>query len=102
MLIPCPHCGPRALDEFTYLGDATHPRPALDAPRDEWCDFLFARDNPMGRHREHWQHGAGCRAVLVVERDTATHEVLGTRILGPENERHAAPETATALPEPAE
>ena len=27
MLIPCPHCGPRAQIEFTYAGDATALRP---------------------------------------------------------------------------
>src|SRR3546814_8270426 len=27
MLIPCPHCGPRDVGEFTYGGDATKERP---------------------------------------------------------------------------
>lgn len=82
MQIPCPHCGPREVSEFTYGGDATKIRPPLDAPEADWCDYLFARDNPMGAHREYWQHTAGCRAVLVVERDTSTHAIAGARFAG--------------------
>jgi len=36
LLIPCPWCGPRSQIEFTYGGDATVRRPALDASEDEW------------------------------------------------------------------
>lgn len=94
MLMSCPHCGPRDINEFTYAGDATRTRPALDAAQSEWCSYLFERTNPMGAHREHWQHTAGCRAVLTVERDTLNHAVLSTALTGP---------FATArAPEPAE
>lgn len=82
MLIPCPHCGPRDSGEFSYAGDATRPRPPDDAPEAAWCDYIYARANPMGRHREVWMHGSGCRAVLVVERDTVTHEVFGAELAG--------------------
>ena len=36
MRIPCPFCGDRDVQEFTYLGDATVARPdrATDAERD--------------------------------------------------------------------
>ena len=33
MRIPCPYCGPRGDEEFTYLGDATVQRPDPAAPR---------------------------------------------------------------------
>jgi sarcosine oxidase subunit delta len=82
VLIPCPHCGPREVSEFTYAGDATRDRPALDASQAEWCAYLYERQNPMGWHREHWQHTAGCRAVLVVERHTLTHEIRSARFAG--------------------
>lgn len=39
-----------------------------------WLSHVYDRPNPRGRHKEHWQHLGGCRAFLVVERDTATHE----------------------------
>ena len=99
MLIPCPHCGPRDLAEFAYVGDATRDRPALDAPEAAWCAYLYGRANPSGRHAERWQHVAGCRGVLVVDRDTLTHEVFGTRMAGATEPATATP---ARVPEPAE
>ena len=78
LLIPCPWCGPRAQAEFTYGGDATVKRPALDAPEDAWLAYVYLRDNPAGVHEEWWQHNAGCRQWLRVRRDTRTHEILGS------------------------
>lgn len=76
MLIPCPHCGPREVSEFTYGGDATRSRPAPTAPEAEWCAYVYARENPRGAHREFWQHTGGCRAIFVVTRDVTTHEIV--------------------------
>ncbi len=84
MLIPCPHCGLRTHEEFTYLGDATPVRPDASIADAEaaFFDFVYVRDNPAGRHRELWFHGAGCHAWLVVERDTRTHEIFGATAAG--------------------
>ncbi|ODR99986.1 sarcosine oxidase subunit delta [Methyloceanibacter methanicus] len=78
MRITCPYCGERALDEFTYRGDATVKRPdSLDENTAEaWVDYVYLRDNPAGPHKELWHHGAGCHAWLEVTRDTVTHEIL--------------------------
>ena len=78
MLIRCPHCGDRISEEFTALGDATVVRRASTDPStmDQWFDYVFIRPNPKGRHREYFQHTGGCRAWLVVERDTVTHEIF--------------------------
>jgi heterotetrameric sarcosine oxidase delta subunit len=74
----CPVCGTRDENEFTYGGDATVTRPAMDEARTgPWLDYVFMRDNPRGAHREYWHHVQGCRQWLVVERDTLTH-VVGT------------------------
>jgi sarcosine oxidase subunit delta len=62
--------------EFTYGGDATLTRPALDAPLDAWAHFVYRRDNPAGPHDELWFHSAGCRQWFRVRRDTRTHEIL--------------------------
>ena len=79
LLIPCPHCGPRAQVEFAYGGDATVARPvdpdAVGAR--QWLDHVYLRENPKGPHLEWWQHVAGCRAWIRVRRDTVTHAVLG-------------------------
>ena len=79
MIIPCPHCGPRPVEEFIFLGDATVARPASNDPAsmDQWFDYVYLRANPKGRFSEYAQHSGGCRAWLVVDRDTQTHEVFG-------------------------
>lgn len=83
MRITCPFCGARELGEFSYLGDAAPRRPAYAsevadiAPgaEDAFFDYVFLRDNPAGELREFWYHGGGCRAWLVVTRNTLTHEI---------------------------
>jgi sarcosine oxidase subunit delta len=81
MRINCCYCGPRSNEEFVYRGDATVRRPAgerdlaADAAGQRWLDYVYLRDNPAGRHRELWQHVSGCRAWLVVTRDTISHEI---------------------------
>ena len=79
MRIPCPHCGPRDVREFSYLGDATVRRPDPNGPSAlaEFVDYVYMRRNPAGPHEEFWYHGSGCQAWLVVTRDTRTHEILG-------------------------
>lgn len=79
--IDCPICGVRDETEFTYEGDATVARPDTDeADPGVWHDAVFIRDNPRGPHREYWQHVHGCRSVLVVERDTLTHDIAACRL----------------------
>lgn len=75
MRIPCPCCGARGNEEFTYLGPAGLARPAPDAADDAWYAYMHERDNPAGRHRELWWHGQGCRAWIVVTRDVRTHRI---------------------------
>ncbi|HRE22380.1 MAG TPA: sarcosine oxidase subunit delta [Rhabdaerophilum sp.] len=74
-LISCPHCGTRPREEFAVRGDAAPARPAPEAPAADWHAYVHLRDNPKGRHREFWHHASGCRRWLIVERDTASHEV---------------------------
>ncbi len=78
MLITCPHCGPRPVEEFTFLGDAKPQRPTSNDPAtmDQWFDFVYLRDNPRGPFDEYTHHSGGCRAWLVVTRNTQTHAVL--------------------------
>ncbi|HTB39101.1 MAG TPA: sarcosine oxidase subunit delta [Reyranella sp.] len=78
--IACPHCGTRDHTEFTYGGDATVKRPSADAPMASWHEAVYLRSNPRGVHGELWQHTQGCRAWIVVHRDTLTHEILETRL----------------------
>jgi heterotetrameric sarcosine oxidase delta subunit len=82
MRIACPCCGERSLEEFSYLGDASPRRPAADAGIGAWHDYVYLRDNPRGPHYEYWQHVGGCRAWLVVHRDTLSHEILEVMLAG--------------------
>jgi len=82
--IPCPHCGARDRNEFSYGGDADRRPPDLSADlAGGWFDYVYIRDNPRGPHREFWQHSGGCRAWLVVNRDTVTHEILSVEAASP-------------------
>lgn len=84
MRITCPYCGERGNEEFTVIGAADPVRPAPNAPLPDWVAYVHERENALGAHRELWHHQAGCRAWLVVERDTRTHAVLGVTPLRPE------------------
>ncbi len=78
MLIHCPHCGARPVEEFTFLGDAKPERPqTTDASStDQWFDYVYLRDNPRGAFDEYVHHSGGCRSWLVVTRNTDTHDIL--------------------------
>ncbi|MSP66524.1 MAG: sarcosine oxidase subunit delta [Alphaproteobacteria bacterium] len=79
MRIDCPYCGERGSEEFSYLGDADTLMARPDADRPDaaaaFHAYVYLRDNPAGRHRELWYHGAGCHSWLVVTRDTRTHAI---------------------------
>ncbi len=76
MRLTCPQCGERDRREFTYLGAAKLlDRPKGDAGQAAFHDYVHIRDNPAGPLRELWQHEFGCRAWLVVTRNTVTHEI---------------------------
>lgn len=81
MRITCPYCGARDAQEFSYLGDANPQRPdGMHATEAAMSDYVHLRDNPAGRHRELWYHGAGCHAWLVVTRDTRTHAIEAVEV----------------------
>jgi heterotetrameric sarcosine oxidase delta subunit len=81
--ISCPHCGSRDHVEFTYGGDAALGRPPADGASDAaWIDFVYLRTNPRDEHDELWHHTLGCRAWLVVRRNTLTHRIVAARLPG--------------------
>ena len=78
-LLPCPHCGPRPVDEYAYFGEVTH-RPQGSPTLRELTDYVYFRDNVAGRQREWWQHRNGCGEWFLAERDTRTNEVLSVTL----------------------
>lgn len=83
LLIPCPHCGPRAQAEFIYERTMDSVVP-LDAEPDTAMEKLFTRTNPRGVDEELWRHSYGCRAWMTVSRNRVTNEILSVRGIGPE------------------
>ena len=81
MRIACPLCGARDSREFTPVGGAELvARPAPGDGAEAWDDYLHNRANACGPSRELWYHGGGCASWLVVERNTATHEVISVAL----------------------
>lgn len=83
MLIKCPLCGERDVEEFTYWADATVNYPALDAGENDWFEAVYQRTNTPGEHDELWHHERGCRAFLKVRRNITTHEIVSCELVGP-------------------
>lgn len=81
MRLNCPFCGNRDAHEFVYHGDGGVVRPET---AEAMQDYVYARANVAGEHRELWYHGGGCRSWLVVTRDTRTHAIAAVRLVGEE------------------
>ncbi len=84
-LLPCPHCGPRPVDEYAYFGEVTK-RPSGSPSLRELTDYVYFRDNVAGVQREWWQHRTGCGEWFLAERDTRTNEVLLTELPGADDD----------------
>ena len=88
-LLPCPHCGPRPVDEYAFFGEVTHrPEGSADSPPTlrELAEYVYFRDNVAGPQREWWQHRTGCGEWFLAERDTRTNEVLSVSLPEPGRE----------------
>ena len=81
MRIPCPYCGARTLEEFTYRGDATVTRPTASTRRDARpgsTTSTCATTRPAGIASSGIT--APVPAWLVVTRDTRTHEIVAVEL----------------------
>ncbi len=78
MRIPCPFCGERDSQEYSFLGEAglIRPDPTADDAQMKFHDYVHIRKNVAGITKELWQHVHGCRSWIVVERNTLNHEVF--------------------------
>ena len=83
MIIHHPLLGPRDMQEFVYLGDASllaRPDGLADGAAEAFYQYLYLRDDPAGLHRELWFHEQGDRSWLVVTRNTVSHEILAVEM----------------------
>jgi methylglutamate dehydrogenase subunit B len=76
--IPCPDCGPRDVEEFSFGGE-TAKRPGPEGSLTELARYLFFRTNVTGEQTEWWYHRNGCERWLLAVRDTRSNAVLETR-----------------------
>lgn len=92
LLIECPWCGARAESEFSYGGEGGIVRPSnTEAMTDEqWGDYLFMRQNPIGLHHEQWRHSSGCGRWFNALRDTTTYRFEAVWKIG-DQPPHALP-----------
>lgn len=75
ILIDCPNCGKRPLEEFLH-GEIPVVPESLTDPDERDLDRAFMRANPEGPNTERWFHAFGCRRWMTLTRDTRTDEVL--------------------------
>ena len=73
--IPCPHCGPRPIQEFMY-GEIPSVPDEITDPDARDLDRAFMRTNPEGVQLEAWFHTYGCRRWVRLHRDTRTDEIV--------------------------
>lgn len=81
-VFPCPFCGPRDEREFHFIGEAGKTRPDTTGTISDadWATYLHMHRNEKGHVREVWMHTT-CAEVFLMERDSVTMDVLGTKAL---------------------
>ena len=79
---PCPFCGLRPETEFYFAGETGKTRPETTGAvsETEWQQYLYAQRNEKGPVREVWMHST-CQELFIMERDSATMDVLRTQSL---------------------
>jgi heterotetrameric sarcosine oxidase delta subunit len=76
LTIPCPHCGPRPVEEFRFGGeDPEAPATITDAEERDLHRVWFYT-NGSGVQTERWFHSGGCHRWCTVQRDTATDRIV--------------------------
>ena len=81
-IFPCPFCGDRNETEFHFAGELGNVRPDTtgDISAAEWSTYLFTQRNEKGAVHEVWMH-TPCAELFVLERDSVSMEVTGSRAL---------------------
>jgi len=74
LMLRCPHCGSRTIEEYVDGEIPVVPDKITD-PNDRDVDFAYMRSNPRGWTTERWFHLFGCRRWFTVERHTVTNEI---------------------------
>ncbi len=87
----CPFCGLRPLEEFLFRKTVPNVGMGSGVGPDEGADAgdsanayaqVYLRVDSAERSVEEWQHVAGCRAWLLVDRSPSTGVVRSVALLG--------------------
>lgn len=79
LILHCPYCGIDADEtELAPGGEAHLTRQGPGSSDEEFNNYMFTRQNPLGVHFERWRHVHGCGKWFHAARDTATLEVFAT------------------------
>jgi heterotetrameric sarcosine oxidase delta subunit len=80
ILLTCPNCGERNVAEFRFGGECKKrpANPEESASDAAWVDYLYLKENKLGRQQEWWYHRAGCGCWFIAERHTKTQVVEKT------------------------
>ncbi len=80
ILLTCPNCGERNVAEFRLGGECKRrpTNPEESASDAAWVDYLYLKENRLGRQQEWWYHRAGCGCWFIAERHTKTQVVEKT------------------------
>ena len=81
-MFPCPFCGLRPETEFLFAGELGKVRPDTlkDVSDEDWASYLYTQRNEKGAVQEVWMH-ITCGELFVLQRDSVTMEVLGSKAL---------------------
>jgi heterotetrameric sarcosine oxidase delta subunit len=72
--LPCPHCGPRPIEEFVY-GEVTAVSDSVVEPDERNVDLAFMASNPEGWTTERWFHSFGYRRWMTIRRNSTTDRI---------------------------
>lgn len=98
LLLPCPNCGHRDVNEFVYAGEVTERPAGRPTPR-MLNSYVYFRRNVAGVQTEWWFHRFGCEEWFLAERDTRTNAVLRmSAVADTAPRRDARPPSADASP----
>jgi len=81
MLVCCPNCGPREVEELRCAGETTK-RPADPPTVRELNEYAYFRRNTWGTQRE-WWYCRVCEEWFLAERDTGSNLVEKTWLPSP-------------------
>jgi heterotetrameric sarcosine oxidase delta subunit len=70
LVILCPNCGPRHVEEFRFGGELPEPPARITDPVERDFDQVWMFNNVNGEQTERWFHEAGCHRWLTASRST--------------------------------